>query len=137
MLRRVPRLVRKRGRVHIPQQEGNEMQSLLLEDGRDGLGHENKQSAPTTMEGLTESLKELKLFPKLEHRRRHLNQVGGTRKCGCCDLNLTCTFFSETFCARNHSLPPLFLQSQAFLGVPTGILTVVWFACNRCHVLPS
>jgi hypothetical protein len=84
VLRRVPRLVRKRGRVHIPQQEGNKVEPLLVEDVRDGPGHEHKQPAPTTMEGLTESLKELKLFPKLEHRRRHLNQVGGTRKYGCC-----------------------------------------------------
>lgn len=84
MLRQVPRLVRKRGRVHTPQQERNEIETLLVEDVGDDLGHENKQPAPTTMEGLTESLKELKLFPKLEHRWRHLNQVGGTRKYGCC-----------------------------------------------------
>jgi hypothetical protein len=75
VLRRVPRLVNKRGRVKVPQNEEETSESVLLHGGEHGNDSRRKEQASDGVETLTEKMKELKLFPKLEYRRRHLKQV--------------------------------------------------------------
>ena len=76
VLRRVPRLVNKRGRVKAPQHEEETSENLLLHKVReDGNDSQRKEQTSDGVENLTEKMKELKLFPKLEFRRRHLKQV--------------------------------------------------------------
>lgn len=76
VLRRVPRLVNKRGRVKVPQHEEETSENLLLHKVKEGGNDvQRKEQTPDGVETLTEKMKELKLFPKLEYRRRHLKQV--------------------------------------------------------------
>lgn len=75
VLRRVPRLVNKRGRVAVPQLEKETADKLLEDERGDWDGNRKKEQTSVGVENLTERMKELKLFPKLEYRRRHLKQV--------------------------------------------------------------
>lgn len=66
----------KRGRVKTPEREKEIAENFLLDEGGEDLnGDKKKEQTPGGVETLTERMKELKLFPKLEHRRRHLKQV--------------------------------------------------------------
>lgn len=74
--RRVPRLVNKRGRAKVPKNEEEMSANSLLDKVReDGTERQRKEQIAVGVENLTEAMKELRLFPKLEYRRRHLKQV--------------------------------------------------------------
>jgi len=75
VLRRVPRLVNKRGRVTVPQLEKETADKLLEDETGDWDGNQKKEQTSVGVENLTKRMKELKMFPKLEYRRRHLKQV--------------------------------------------------------------
>lgn len=83
----IPRLVRKRGRSahhQAIQENDNNDQDQSLHVVKDISTEVNIRSSScvhqladnaTGIEEVTDRLKELRLFPKLEHRRRHLKQV--------------------------------------------------------------
>lgn len=76
--RQVPRLVRKRGgHIGSSQQEDKEIQCPPEANCIDEyLGNQTVQEERgESVECLIRDMMELKLFPKLERRRRHLNQV--------------------------------------------------------------
>ncbi|CAK9202709.1 unnamed protein product [Sphagnum troendelagicum] len=76
--RQVPRLVRKRGgHIRSSQQEDKEIQCPPEANCIDEyLGNQTVQEeCGESVECLIRDMMELKLFPKLERRRRHLNQV--------------------------------------------------------------
>ncbi|KAJ7524771.1 hypothetical protein O6H91_17G020500 [Diphasiastrum complanatum] len=70
----VPRLVSKRGRAIAKiQVEGENCIDSKLKSGSSEASEVNLKD--DAVNSLISDLKELKLFPKLEYRRRHLNQV--------------------------------------------------------------
>ncbi|KAH8944478.1 hypothetical protein BDL97_13G112800 [Sphagnum fallax] len=76
--RQVPRLVRKQGgHIRSSQQEDKEIQCPPEANCIDEyLGNQTVQEeCGESVECLIRDMMELKLFPKLERRRRHLNQV--------------------------------------------------------------
>ncbi|KAG0504133.1 hypothetical protein KC19_8G075200 [Ceratodon purpureus] len=75
VLRRVPRLVNKRGRVKVLQHEEETSENAILRKAEDENDSQRKEQSPDGIDALTDKIKELKLFPKLEYRRRHLKQV--------------------------------------------------------------
>lgn len=90
VLRRVPRLVNKRGRVKLPQLEKETAENLVEDEaGEDWNGNQKKEQTSVGVENLIERMKELKVFPKLEYRRRHLKQVL-KHGCFCCRSIASC-----------------------------------------------
>ncbi|GLJ40881.1 hypothetical protein SUGI_0845700 [Cryptomeria japonica] len=76
--RHVPRLVNKRGRrSKIPKDESNNECSSGVVENSDlvTINAEGNENSSKAIDEITEGLKELRLFPKLEHRRRHVGQV--------------------------------------------------------------
>lgn len=76
--RLVPRLVRKRGRgSKIPAEEShNDCSSSVAESSNlSTISEQSAEKLSKEIDEISEGLKELRLFPKLEHRRRHVGQV--------------------------------------------------------------
>ncbi|KAH7294044.1 hypothetical protein KP509_28G054000 [Ceratopteris richardii] len=77
----VPRLVRRRGRSCKNQQVEEDLHrqpslhaSVQLPEGT-SQSVDSKTDGDNEIDDLTSQMKELRIFPKLEHRRRHLKQV--------------------------------------------------------------
>lgn len=75
--RLVPRLIRKRGRgSKIPAESHNECPSNVAESSNlSTISEQSAEKLTKEMDEISEGLKELRLFPKLERRRRHVGQV--------------------------------------------------------------
>lgn len=75
--RLVPRLIRKRGRgSKIPAESHNECPSNVAESSNlSTISEQSAEKLTKEIDEISEGLKELRLFPKLEHRRRHVGQV--------------------------------------------------------------